>query len=181
MRQLAAALFVAAQVGRGGATPHAVRKQSDAPLIRRDLTMTMKRRNTLAATASAIALALVLGGPVSGVGSATADEVAANISRAATDLPVPLAKRAPQTVEVNLETVELVGQLDDGTTYRYWTFNGQVPGPMLRVRVGDTVKVNLTNHPDSWMNHNVDFHAVTGPHGGGQATMAEPGETRSFS
>ena len=143
--------------------------------------MTMKRRNTLAATASAIVLALALGGPVSGVGSAMADEVAANISRAATDLPVPLAKRAPQTVEVNLETVELVGQLDDGTTYRYWTFNGQVPGPMLRVRVGDTVKVNLTNHPDSWMNHNVDFHAVTGPHGGGHATMAEPGETRSFS
>ena len=143
--------------------------------------MTMKRRNTLAATASAIVLALALGGPVSGVGSATADEMAANISRAATDLPVPLAKRAPQTVEVNLETVELVGQLDDGTTYRYWTFNGQVPGPMLRVRVGDTVKVNLTNHPDSWMNHNVDFHAVTGPHGGGHATMAEPGETRSFS
>jgi nitrite reductase (NO-forming) len=143
--------------------------------------MTMKRRNTLAATASAIVLALALGGPVSGVESAMADEVAANISRAATDLPVPLAKRAPQTVEVNLETVELVGQLDDGTTYRYWTFNGQVPGPMLRVRVGDTVKVNLTNHPDSWMNHNVDFHAVTGPHGGGHATMAEPGETRSFS
>src|SRR5690606_15409358 len=26
-----------------------------------------------------------------------------------------------------------------------------------------------------------DFHAVTGPHGGGHATMAEPGETRSFS
>src|SRR3546814_16959350 len=30
------------------------------------------------------------------------------------------------------------------------------------------------------MAHNVDFHAVTGPHGGGHATMAMPGETKTF-
>ena len=140
--------------------------------------MSMKRRFSLTTTASAVALAFGLAAP----GSAVAQDVAAiDISRAATDLPAPLAKRAPQMVEVELETVELMGQLDDGTTYRYWTFNGQVPGPMLRVRVGDTVKVSLTNHPDSWMPHNVDFHAVTGPHGGGMATMTEPGQTRGFS
>ena len=58
--------------------------------------------------------------------------------RAPDDLPPPLARRAARTVAVELETVELLGQLADGTTYRYWTFDGKVPGPMLRVRVGDT-------------------------------------------
>jgi nitrite reductase (NO-forming) len=43
------------------------------------------------------------------------------------------------------------------------------------VRVGDTVEVKLKNAEDSWMPHNVDFHAVTGLHGGGHATMADPG------
>jgi nitrite reductase (NO-forming) len=73
-----------------------------------------------------------------------------------------------------------MGQLADGTSYRYWTFNGQVPGPFVRVRVGDFVEVNLTNHDDSWMQHNVDFHAVTGPGGGGVATVADPGQTKGF-
>jgi hypothetical protein len=31
-------------------------------------------------------------------------------------------------------TIEKIGELADGTTYRYWTFNGQVPGPFVRVR-----------------------------------------------
>ena len=52
---------------------------------------------------------------------------------------------------------------------------------MIRVRVGDTVKVTLKKAEDSWMMQNVDFDAVTGPHGGGAATMAEPGQLKSFS
>src|SRR3546814_16357230 len=74
-----------------------------------------------------------------------------------------------------------VAELNDGSTYRFWTFNNQVPGPLTRVRVGDTVEVTLTNDEESWMGHNIDFHAVTGPHGGGNATMAMTGESRSFS
>jgi nitrite reductase (NO-forming) len=83
-------------------------------------------------------------------------------------------------VELELETIERMGNLADGTTYRYWTFNGQVPGPFVRVRAGDIVEVSLKNHEDSWMPHNVDFHAVTGPGGGGVATLADPGETKGF-
>ncbi|MGA7115310.1 MAG: copper-containing nitrite reductase, partial [Pseudolabrys sp.] len=67
-----------------------------------------------------------------------------------------------------------------GATYRYWTFNQKVPGPFIRVRVGDTVEVHLKNHDDSVMMHNVDFHAVTGPGGGAKATDAGPGESRGF-
>ena len=56
----------------------------------------------------------------------------------------------------------------------------KVPGPFIRVRVGDTVEVHLKNHDDSIMMHNVDFHAVTGPGGGAKATDAAPGESRGF-
>lgn len=103
-----------------------------------------------------------------------------NIVRDPADLPAPLARRGPQTVKVHLDTVEVTGQLDDGATYRYWTFNKQVPGPFVRVRVGDTVEVTLKNADDSIVMHNVDFHAVTGPGGGAVATMAAPGETKGF-
>ena len=60
---------------------------------------------------------------------------AANIVRDPTEVPAPITARAPQHHVINLETVELEGQLADGSTYTYWTFNHQVPGPMIRVRV----------------------------------------------
>ena len=105
----------------------------------------------------------------------------ADVVRNATDLPGPLARRGPATVKVNLETVELTGQLADGSTYHYWTFNRKVPGPFVRVRVGDTVEVTMKNAHDSTVSHNVDFHAVTGPGGGASATVAAPGESKGFS
>jgi nitrite reductase (NO-forming) len=103
-----------------------------------------------------------------------------DVARLPTDLPGPIAKRGPQRVKVNLETVEITGELTDGASYHYWTINKKVPGPFVRVRVGDTVEVNLTNADDSLMMHNVDFHAVTGPGGGAKATEAAPGEKRGF-
>ena len=104
--------------------------------------------------------------------------VEANISREATDLPPPIGKRAPQTIRVDLVTVELEGRLAEGTTFGYWTFNGKVPGPFLRVRVGDTVEVHLKNAADSAMIHSVDFHAATGPGGGAAATQTDPGHEK---
>ena len=104
----------------------------------------------------------------------------ADIVRLATDLPPPIARRTPATVKVNLVTQEVLGQIADGAAFKYWTFNGKLPGPLVRVRVGDTVEVTMHNPADSTTMHNVDFHAVTGPGGGGAATVAEPGETRSF-
>ena len=99
----------------------------------------------------------------------------ADVVRDPGDLPPVIGQRAPQIVKVDLETIELKGRLDDGTTYVYWTFNGKVPGPFLRVRVGDTVEVRLKNPADSVMAHSVDFHAATGPGGGAHATQTDPG------
>lgn len=102
------------------------------------------------------------------------------ISRPAAQVPPSVGTREPSVVQLDLETIERIGQLADGTTYRYWTFEGQVPGPFVRVRVGDFVEVSLSNREDSWMPHNIDFHAVTGPGGGGVATVADPGQTKGF-
>ena len=53
-----------------------------------------------------------------------------------------------------------------------------MPGPFLRVRVGDTVEVHLKNHNDSVMVHSVDFHAATGPGGGAMFTQTDPGQEK---
>ncbi len=44
-----------------------------------------------------------------------------------------------------------------GFVVHAWTFGGTVPGPVIRVKVGDTVNVNLTNKGE--MSHSIDFHA----------------------
>lgn len=92
----------------------------------------------------------------------------------------PVGDRAPQHVNYDLLTTEVEGQLSDGSTYRYWTFDNTVPGPMLRIRQGDTVTINLKNAEDSINIHSVDFHAVTGPGGGAAVTQVAPGQTKSF-
>ena len=97
------------------------------------------------------------------------------------DLPGPVGDRRPTTVQVDLTTEEVTAQLADGTTYTFFTFNGQVPGPMLRVKVGDTIKLNLQNATSSAFPHSIDLHAVTGPGGGAVFTQTNPGETTSFS
>lgn len=124
-------------------------------------------------TASGAAPAAVSAGP--------ADPNAVDITRDPTDIPAPIGSRGPQNVRIDLETVEVSGKLADGATYTYWTFNGKVPGPFFRVRVGDTVEVHLKNSMGSAMSHSVDFHAVTGPGGGAVATQTQPGAETMFS
>ncbi len=106
--------------------------------------------------------------------------VEADISREPTDVPPPIGKREPETVRVDLFAAEVEGRLAEGTTFGYWTFNGKVPGPLLRVRVGDTIDIHLKNSADSSMIHSVDFHAATGPGGGAAALQVDPGKEKSM-
>ncbi|MGA8786191.1 MAG: multicopper oxidase domain-containing protein, partial [Polaromonas sp.] len=115
-----------------------------------------------------------------GEGAAKPKALGAEVSRSPMEVGQPVGARGPQSLTVNLETTEVLGQLADGTTYKYWTFNSKVPGPFIRVRVGDTVTVNMANAADSHMIHSVDFHAVTGPGGGAAVTQAAPGTSKSF-
>ena len=104
----------------------------------------------------------------------------ADIVRDPTEIPAPIGDREPQVVRIDLEAVEIEGQLADGTTHKYWTFNGKVPGPFFRVRVGDTIEVHMRNLTNSTMPHSVDFHAVTGPGGGAVMTQTAPGQETMF-
>ena len=44
-----------------------------------------------------------------------------------------------------------------GFVVHAWTFGGTVPGPTIRVHLGDTINVHLTNKGQ--MSHSIDFHA----------------------
>jgi len=114
---------------------------------------------------------------VGGIAAAKAPE-AADVSRDPADLPGPIGKRGPQRHRFDLTTEEVKGRLADGTTFNYWTFGGRVPGPFLRVRVGDTVELRLKNAGNSRMIHSIDLHAVTGPGGGAAVTQAPPGDEK---
>lgn len=94
----------------------------------------------------------------------------------------PVGKRGPETVKFALEAVEVEGVLDAAakTSFQYWTFNGKVPGPMLRARVGDTIEITLKNAKTNNLTHNIDLHAVWGQGGGAEATKVAPGEEKSF-
>jgi len=99
----------------------------------------------------------------------------------APEVPPAIDRDYPAKVRVKMETVEKTMKMDDGVEYHYWTFNGDVPGRMIRVREGDTVEVEFSNNPSSTVPHNVDFHAATGPGGGAAASFTAPGRTSTFS
>jgi len=135
-----------------------------------------------AASAPAPKPTAVLGGAAASAAPAPLAPAAANAVSVAMDpaaVPPAIGKRAPQLVKYSIETVELEGKLDDGTTFTYWTFGRKVPGPMLRVKQGDTVELKLSNAANSKAIHSIDLHAVTGGMGGGSHTQVAPGQSKT--
>ena len=96
-------------------------------------------------------------------------------------VPPPITRNHATKVKVNLEVRELTMRISDGVDYTFWTYGGKVPGKFIRVKEGDLVEFNLSNHPDSKMPHNIDLHAVTGPGGGAASSFTPPGHTSQFS
>lgn len=104
----------------------------------------------------------------------------ADIARNPNDVPTLSASTSPQRVKIELETREVIAEMADGVKFNYWTFDGTVPGPFLRVREGDTVDLTLKNSRTSIHNHSIDLHAVTGPGGGATVTDVAPGQSKTF-
>ena len=98
----------------------------------------------------------------------------------APEVPPAIERDYAARVVVELETIEVTKELAPGVEYSFWTFGGSVPGKFIRVREGDEIEFHLKNHPSSITPHNIDLHAVTGPHGGGKATFTGPGQETSF-
>jgi len=107
----------------------------------------------------------------------TADRVAAD----PTDVPDPIDRDESREVDVTLRAEEVTAEIEDGVTFNYMTFDGRVPGPMVRVRRGDTVNLTFENPGENDLPHNVDFHACYGPGGGAEATTVAPGNTARLS
>lgn len=95
----------------------------------------------------------------------------------APDVPPPFTRKDQRREVVHWTIREAQNEVAPGVIYDdAWGFEGHVPGPLLRVRVGDLVEVHLRNALSSTHSHNIDFHFVLGPGGGASALSVGPGE-----
>lgn len=102
--------------------------------------------------------------------------------RAATDQPTSYRSHGQGTgkvVEVVLDAVETTQEIAPGVTYHVWTFGGTVPGPVIRVEEGDTVRFTLNNKSAVRLSHSMDFHAAQTPWDVNYVPVA-PGESLTF-
>ncbi|ABX03943.1 multicopper oxidase domain-containing protein [Herpetosiphon sp.] len=72
--------------------------------------------------------------------------------------------KAPAALEGTLHDIELVVEekpmtVAPGYVQHVWTFGGTVPGPVIRVKVGDTVRIHLKNPSSNKVPHSIDFHS----------------------
>src|SRR4051812_4146951 len=79
----------------------------------------------------------------------------------APEVPPVITRDHPALVKVPLVTTTKLAQLTSQYKYEQWTFNGTVPGPFIRARVGDVVELTLTNKDKAGNPHNIDCHAFT--------------------
>jgi len=85
-----------------------------------------------------------------------------------------------ETVQVEMEVQEVDIAIDNaGNTRRMWTYNGTIPGPLVRVRQGDLIEFTLHNHADNANSHSMDFHAARVDVLDEFAEIP-PGETKTF-
>ena len=72
--------------------------------------------------------------------------------------------KAPALLEGRVHDIDLVIEekfmtVATGFVQSVWTFGGTVPGPVIRVQVGDTIRIHLKNPATNKLPHSVDFHA----------------------
>jgi nitrite reductase (NO-forming) len=76
-------------------------------------------------------------------------------------------------IPITHDTIEIAA----GVKYEGWTFGGTVPGPVIRVREGDLVRIKVVNQ--SPMPHSIDFHSARIPANVAYRTF-NPGDSVSF-
>lgn len=107
-------------------------------------------------------------------------ERVANIARSPLDVPKISKKDERGIVKIELTAKEVISEIAPGVIVNYWTFDGAVPGPLLRIREGNVVELTFHNDPTSLHSHSIDLHAVTGPGGGAVVTDVAPGESKTL-
>jgi nitrite reductase (NO-forming) len=66
-----------------------------------------------------------------------------------------------------------------GFVVNVWTFGGTVPGPVIRVKVGDTVRVTIVNPATNQLPHSIDFHSSQVAWND-EMTSIDPGEEKVY-
>ena len=66
--------------------------------------------------------------------------------------------QASRTLQLNWRAQEVPVRISDNTVVAAWTFEGNLPGPIVHCRVGDTINFTLTN--EGSIPHSMDFHAA---------------------
>lgn len=79
--------------------------------------------------------------------------------------------------EFRIPIMDATVEVAPGVTYKGWTFGGTVPGPVVRVREGDLVRIRLVNKAS--MPHSIDFHAARVPMNRAFRTIV-PGDSIAF-
>lgn len=64
-------------------------------------------------------------------------------------------------VEVDLEAKPGQVTINENLTLNAWSYNGQIPGPEIRVNLGDTIKINFTNNLTQ--ETTIHFHGIRVP------------------
>jgi nitrite reductase (NO-forming) len=75
--------------------------------------------------------------------------------------PTPISIKRIGEHEVNVEMTAQITDIEiaSGDKYKAWTFNGEVPGPVIVVNQGDKINFTLKNM-DPAVPHSMDMHAV---------------------
>jgi len=79
--------------------------------------------------------------------------------------------------DIDMPIIEKDMTVAAGYVVHVWTFGGTVPGPVIRVHLGDTVHVHLTNQ--GTMTHSIDFHASQTAMND-QMVAIDPGKTFTY-
>jgi nitrite reductase (NO-forming) len=79
--------------------------------------------------------------------------------------------------DLTLHATETTLEVAPGVTQQMWTFGDQVPGPILRGKVGDVFNVTLVN--DGEIGHSIDFHASKVAWNDEMRTI-DPGESLTY-
>ncbi|MEA3299347.1 MAG: multicopper oxidase domain-containing protein [Pseudomonadota bacterium] len=90
------------------------------------------------------------------------------------------ALAAADTIKVDMTVKEVDVVVDNaGTRQAMWTYNGTIPGPLVRVKQGDVVDFTLLNDPANEQSHSMDFHAARADVLD-EFEAIKPGETKKF-
>src|SRR5215217_2618256 len=92
--------------------------------------------------------------------------------------PKPLPHRPGRLREYTLTATDKEIEIAPGVFFPAWTYNGTVPGPVVRATEGDLLRVHFVNagsHP-----HTIHFHGIHPANMDGVFEVVEPDESFTY-